>query len=59
MTRFKFCPLCGNTLTTKIFEQNERLTCNAENCDYIHWDNPVPVVAALIEHEEQNNISSQ
>ena len=28
----------------------DRLACSAA-CGYVHWDNPVPVVAAIVEHE--------
>ncbi len=27
------------------------LCCNSTECDYVFWDNPVPVVTAIIEHE--------
>ena len=27
----------------------ERMACPA--CEFVHWDNPVPVVAAIVEHE--------
>jgi ADP-ribose pyrophosphatase YjhB (NUDIX family) len=30
-----------------------RLACPAEGCGYVHWDNPLPVVAAIIEHDGQ------
>ena len=29
----------------------DRLACPDEACGYVHWDNPLPVVAALVEHE--------
>jgi NAD+ diphosphatase len=28
-----------------------RAVCEAPGCGYIHWDNPVPVVAALVERD--------
>ncbi len=28
-----------------------RSVCPAEACDFVHWDNPFPVVAALVERE--------
>lgn len=27
--------------------------CSAEGCGFVHWGNPTPVVAAIIEHEGQ------
>jgi NADH pyrophosphatase NudC (nudix superfamily) len=29
----------------------DRPACPDPTCGYIHWDNPVPVVAAIVEHE--------
>lgn len=31
----------------------ERLLCPADDCEYVHWDNPVPVVAAIVEYDGQ------
>src|SRR5438309_1254651 len=31
-------------------EGRERLHCSTDSCDYVFYDNPVPVVAALVEH---------
>ncbi|MFM2274527.1 MAG: hypothetical protein RL211_399 [Pseudomonadota bacterium] len=50
---FKFCPQCATTL--QIITQLEdggdkaRLRCTA--CDFTHWNNPTPVLAAVIEYE--------
>ena len=30
-----------------------RLACSDVECEFIHWDNPVPIVAAIVEHNEQ------
>jgi NADH pyrophosphatase NudC (nudix superfamily) len=46
---WKFCPQCGKTLVPRSEGERERLACGA--CDFVHWDNPVPVVAAVIELE--------
>lgn len=47
----RFCPYCGIALILKKIEDKDRLSCPAENCNYVFWDNPVPVVAALVEHD--------
>ena len=47
----KFCLLCGSALQTKHDGERDRLTCPDPNCGYIHYANPAPVVAALVEHE--------
>lgn len=50
----KYCPLCANNLTEKLIDDVQRKVCSSSECDYLYWDNPVPVVAALVEYE--NNI---
>jgi NAD+ diphosphatase len=49
MGEFRYCPQCGRELTKKVMEGKERLCCPSEPCGYVCWDNPLPVVAALIE----------
>ncbi len=48
----KFCPSCASPLVQREFEGRSRLACSSEACDYVFYDNPVPVVAALLEHGE-------
>jgi NADH pyrophosphatase NudC (nudix superfamily) len=43
---YKFCPVCAAPLAERAADG--RLGCA---CGYVHWDNPVPVVAAIVEHE--------
>src|SRR5207245_6716334 len=50
--RMKFCPTCASPLSARELEGHTRLVCSSETCDYVFYDNPVPVVAALIEHGE-------
>lgn len=47
----KFCPQCGNPLQLKQVDGVQRLVCTKNNCHYVHWNNPVPVVAALVEYQ--------
>jgi NAD+ diphosphatase len=47
----RYCPECGNTLVARLIDGVERKACNAHNCNYVHWDNPVPVVAALVQYK--------
>lgn len=44
-----FCPLCAAPLARRVVGERERDACTA--CDWVHWDNPTPVVAAIIEIE--------
>ena len=50
---FKFCPQCATPLEyiTSLEDggEKERLRCVA--CGYTHWNNPVPVLAAVIEYD--------
>lgn len=46
-----FCPQCGQPLQTRAVHGQPRPRCVAPDCDYIHWDNPIPVVAAIVECE--------
>lgn len=44
-----FCPRCGNPLRTADLNGQERQRCTMAGCDYVHWDNPVPIVAGIVE----------
>ena len=50
---FRFCPSCASPLAmvSQMEDGGEksRLRCTA--CDYTHWNNPTPVLAAVIEYE--------
>lgn len=48
---FKFCPRCGGPLQSAAHGGAQRLACSGTQCGYVHWDNPTPVVAAIVEHE--------
>ena len=47
----KFCPECGGAISKVNIDGATRFKCSQENCNYVHWNNPVPVVAALVKHE--------
>jgi NADH pyrophosphatase NudC (nudix superfamily) len=48
---FRFCPQCATPLQAVTLEEDggakTRLRCSA--CDFTHWNNPTPVLAAVIE----------
>ena len=46
---YKFCPQCATPLEVVEIEGISRQKCPA--CDFVYWDNPIPVVAAIVEHE--------
>lgn len=52
---FRFCPNCASPLALATQMEDggakERLRCPA--CAYTHWNNPTPVLAAVIEYRGQ------
>lgn len=48
---WKFCPRCATALGTRETGGLPRRACPGPDCGFVHWDNPAPVVAALVEHE--------
>ena len=49
MTAWHFCPLCAAPLARGGVGGRERGACTS--CGWVHWDNPTPVVAAVVEYE--------
>lgn len=49
--QYKFCPQCGLALTEAEISGRVRKKCSAPGCGFVFWDNPTPVVAAIVEHE--------
>lgn len=47
---WRFCPNCAAPLIDKALDQQTRRVCSA-GCGFIHYDNPTPVVAIVVEHE--------
>lgn len=45
----KYCPSCGKPLNTGTRSGKERLVCADESCGFVHWNNPTPVVCAIVE----------
>lgn len=48
-----FCSQCGTMLRQQQMDERARQVCPNPNCGYVHWDNPVPVVAALVQLDEK------
>lgn len=55
MSEFKFCPQCRTELAPIVMEEDggpkERMRCPA--CGFTHWNNPTPVLAAIVEYHGQ------
>jgi NADH pyrophosphatase NudC (nudix superfamily) len=45
-----YCLKCGSPLFTAQIDGREREACSA-SCGFVLWDNPVPVVAAIVEFD--------
>jgi NAD+ diphosphatase len=52
---FKFCPSCATPLAliaqAEDGGEKERLRCGG--CGWTHWNNPTPVLAAVIQYQDQ------
>ena len=48
---FRFCPQCAHPLEDQAFGGTLRRACVAPRCGFVHWDNPTPVVAAIVEYQ--------
>lgn len=46
---YKFCPKCATELVDTDIDGQLRQKC--PSCDFVFWDNPIPVVAGIVEHE--------
>ncbi len=50
---YKFCPACAGPLAPRLVDGLTRLACPEPACGFVLWDNPVPVVAGLVEHQDR------
>ncbi len=48
----RYCPMCARELSVAAHGGRERACCPDKDCGWVHWDNPLPVVAALVEHPD-------
>jgi NAD+ diphosphatase len=47
---YKFCPRCSATFSFRPLGGKDRAHC--ESCGFTHWNNPTPVVAAIVQYGE-------
>jgi NADH pyrophosphatase NudC (nudix superfamily) len=47
----KFCPRCAALLVEHDIAGRVRLACPDAACGYVFWDNPLPVLAGLVERD--------
>lgn len=48
---YRFCPQCAQPLESIPIGGVPRLGCVTPRCGFVHWDNPTPVVAAIVEYQ--------
>ena len=48
---YRYCPKCAAPLVSAVLGERARLTCPTGH--WTHWDNPLPVLAALVEYEDK------
>jgi NADH pyrophosphatase NudC (nudix superfamily) len=51
MIKYCYCPVCSSNLVMRNEFEPQRLACPSENCTFVHWNNPIPVVAAILEYK--------
>lgn len=52
MKDMRYCPQCGTELESRTIDDKPRKACPDESCGYVFWNNPTPIVAAIVEHEQ-------
>ena len=52
---FRFCPQCATSLEwiSQAEDGGDKLRLRCMACDWTHWNNPTPVLAAIIEYRGQ------
>ncbi len=53
VSHYKFCPQCAAPLAliTRAEDGGDKARLRCAQCDFTHWNNPTPVLAAVIEYE--------
>ena len=51
---FKYCPHCAAILALRVEKEDggDKIRLRCPVCDYTHWNNPTPVLAAVVEFQE-------
>ncbi len=54
MSRYRFCPCCGSPLEEFPIAGVLRQGCAELRCGWVFWDNPIPIVAAIVQCEDRD-----
>ena len=49
---YAFCPICTTALVHADLDGVLRNHCPKVDCDFVHYENPTPVVAAIVQRDE-------
>jgi NAD+ diphosphatase len=57
-SNFKFCPQCATALSWVASEEDggPKFRWRCTTCSFVHWNNPTPVLAAVVEIKETGQI---
>ena len=58
MSKMNFCPQCASLLVSGEASGRQRLICS-KLCGYIFYDNPLPVVGAIVEYDNDTVVLTQ
>ncbi len=47
-----YCPQCATALSDMLIDSEVRRGCPDQSCGYVLWNNPIPVVAMIVEVDE-------
>ncbi|MEN9888667.1 MAG: pyrophosphatase [Pseudomonadota bacterium] len=55
MAEYRFCPQCATPLAwlNQMEDSGEVLRLRCPACDFVHWNNPTPVLAGIVQVGEQ------
>ena len=53
LKEYKFCPLCTESLESKVVGGAERRQCTGKACEFVFWNNPTPVLAAITHRNDE------
>jgi len=54
--KFNYCPTCTGTLA---INEDNYLGCTNKECTFVHYQNPTPVVGAIVEYEDDTIVLVQ
>ncbi|HUV31517.1 MAG TPA: NUDIX hydrolase [Acidobacteriota bacterium] len=50
---YRYCPLCARPLSEHVLDGHRRLVCEAGDCDFVYYQNPVPAAGVIIVQQDR------